>query len=83
MSHALATRRTVLRSMAALGCAAAGSSAFAQGYPSRPVRIIIPFGPGGVGDISIRIVADKLSEKFGRRFIIENMPSPDGIVAAQ
>jgi tripartite-type tricarboxylate transporter receptor subunit TctC len=83
MSHAFATRRAVLLSMAALGCAASGSSAFAQSYPSRPVRIIIPFGPGGVGDISIRIVAEKLSDKFGRRFIIENMPSPDGIVAGR
>jgi tripartite-type tricarboxylate transporter receptor subunit TctC len=82
MPHAFATRRAVLMSLAALGCAAAGP-ARAQGYPSRPVRIVIPFGPGGVGDISIRIVADRLSEKFGRRFIIENMPSPDGIVAGR
>jgi len=82
MPHAPATRRAVLMSLAALGCAASGR-ALAQGYPSRPVRIVIPFGPGGVGDISIRIVADKLSDKFGRRFIIENVPSPDGIVAGR
>jgi tripartite-type tricarboxylate transporter receptor subunit TctC len=82
MPHAFATRRAVLMSLAALGCAAAGP-AWAQGYPSRPVRIVIPFGPGGVGDISIRIVADRLGEKFGRRFIIENVPSPDGIVAGR
>lgn len=82
MPHAPATRRAVLLSLAALGCAAAGP-AFAQGYPSRPVRIVIPFGPGGVGDISIRIVADKLGDKFGKRFIIENVPSPDGIVAGR
>jgi len=80
MPHA--TRRALLMSMAALGCAAA-RPAFAQAYPSRPVRIIIPFGPGGVGDITIRIVAEKLSEKFGRRFFIENMPSPDGIIAGR
>ena len=82
MPHASATRRAVLMSLAALGCAASGR-AFAQGYPSRPVRIVIPFGPGGVGDISIRIVADKLGDKFGKRFIIENVPSPDGIVAGR
>jgi tripartite-type tricarboxylate transporter receptor subunit TctC len=46
------------------------------------VRIVLPLGPGGVGDISVRIIADKLSDKFGKRFFIENMPSPDGIVAA-
>jgi tripartite-type tricarboxylate transporter receptor subunit TctC len=82
MSHALATRRAVLLSLAAAGCAAA-RPAFAQGYPSRPVRIVIPFGPGGVGDISIRIVADRLGDKLGRRCIIENMPSPDGIQAGR
>ena len=82
MPHASATRRAVLMSLAALGCAASGR-AFAQGYPSRPVRIVIPFGPGGVGDISIRIVAEKLGEKFGKRFIIENVPSPDGILAGR
>ncbi len=83
MSQLPATRRTVLLSMAALGSAAAGGPAFAAAYPTRPVRVIIPFGPGGVGDISIRIVADKLSDKFGKRFYIENMPSPDGIVAGR
>jgi tripartite-type tricarboxylate transporter receptor subunit TctC len=77
-----ATRRAMLLSMAALGCAAA-RPAFAQAYPTKPVRVIIPFGPGGVGDISIRIVADKLGDKLGKRFIIENMPSPDGIVAGR
>ncbi len=82
MSQAFVTRRTALLAMAAFGCAAPGP-AVAQSYPSRPVRIIIPFGPGGVGDITIRIVAEKLSDSFGKRFIIENMPSPDGIVAGR
>jgi tripartite-type tricarboxylate transporter receptor subunit TctC len=53
-----------------------------ENYPARPVRIVLPLGAGGVGDISARIVADKLSDKLGKRFFIENMPSPDGIVAA-
>ncbi len=82
MPHASATRRAVLMSLAALGCAVS-RRAFAQDYPSRPVHIVIPFGPGGVGDISIRIIADKLGDKFGKRFIIENVPSPDGIVAGR
>ena len=65
-----------------LGCLVLGGPAAAQIYPERPVRIVLPLGPGGVGDISARIIADKLSDKFGKRFFIENMPSPDGIVAA-
>jgi tripartite-type tricarboxylate transporter receptor subunit TctC len=65
-----------------LGCLVLGGPAAAQIYPKRPVRIVLPLGPGGVGDISVRIIADKLSDKFGKRFFIENMPSPDGIVAA-
>ncbi len=50
-------------------------------YPDRPVKIVLPLGPGGVGDISARILADKLGEKLGQRFIIENMPGVAGISA--
>ena len=80
-AYAFPTRRAALAGLAAL--AAAPGAAFAEAYPSRPVKIIIPFGPGGVGDISSRIVAEKLGDILGRRFIIENMPSPDGIVAGR
>jgi tripartite-type tricarboxylate transporter receptor subunit TctC len=83
MLHRSATRRGVILSAAALGGAMLGRSAFADTYPSRPVRLILPLGPGGVGDISARIIADKLSDKFGQRFFIENMPSPDGLVAGR
>ena len=82
MWHRITTRRAVLVAAAALGGALLDRSALAAAYPSRPVRIVLPLGPGGVGDISARIIADKLSDKLGQRFFIENMPSPDGIVAA-
>ncbi len=81
MPHALVTRRTVMVSTVALACAAWGRTALAQSYPARPVRIVLPLGPVGVGDISILIVAEKLSDKFGKQFFIENMPSPDGLTA--
>jgi tripartite-type tricarboxylate transporter receptor subunit TctC len=83
MLSSLATRRGFIVSAAAFGCTAFDRNAFADSYPSRPVRILLPLGPGGVGDISARIVADKLSDKFGARFFIENMPSPDGLVAGR
>ena len=81
MLHLSATRRAFMISAAALGASTLSRNAFADTYPSRPVRIVLPLGPGGVGDISARIVADKLSDKLGQRFFIENQPSPDGLVA--
>lgn len=57
--------------------------AHAQKYPDRPVRLILPFGPGGVADVTARIVTEKLGEKLGQRFIIENMPGAGGINAAR
>src|SRR3954454_2544178 len=57
--------------------------AHAQKYPNRPVRLIVPFGPGGVADVTARIVSEKLGEKLGQRFVIENMPGAGGINAAR
>ena len=57
--------------------------ACAQNYPNRPVRLIVPFGPGGVADVTARIVTEKLGEKLGQRFVIENMPGAGGINAAR
>src|ERR1700694_529308 len=54
----------------------------AQQYPDHPVKIVLPFGAGGVADVTARIVADKLSETLGQRFVIENMPGAGGISAA-
>jgi tripartite-type tricarboxylate transporter receptor subunit TctC len=66
----------------ALNAAAGGASAQAN-YPDRPVRVILPFGPGGVADVTARLVAEKLSEKLGQNFVIENMPGAGGIAAAR
>lgn len=58
-------------------------SARAENYPNRPVRLILPFGPGGVADVTARLVTEKLGEKLGQRFIVENMPGAGGIAAAR
>ena len=54
----------------------------AQDYPSRSVKILVGFGPGGLGDIVTRAVAQKLADQMGQPFVIENMPGAGGITAA-
>jgi tripartite-type tricarboxylate transporter receptor subunit TctC len=67
------------------GAAALSTQAFAQGaaWPNKPVRLILPFGAGGVADITARIVSERLGDKLGQRFVIENQPGPGGINAAR
>ncbi len=55
----------------------------AQNYPDRPVRIVLPFGAGGVADITARLVAEGLGRKMNQRFVIENQPGAGGIAAAR
>jgi len=74
--------RALLFAASAFLVAAFAQPAFAE-YPERPVRIVLPLGAGGVGDISARILADKLGEKLGQRFIVENMPGVAGIAASR
>lgn len=57
--------------------------AAAQPYPNKPIRLVVPFGPGGVGDLTARTVSQKMGEAMGQQFIIDNRPSAGGVVAAE
>ena len=75
--------RPTLRLLAALLISGAltGAPSAQTPYPSRPVRVIIPFGPGGFADITMRLVGQELSERIGQQVVIENKPSAGGIIA--
>ncbi len=61
----------------------AGGSATAQSYPSKPVRLLIPFPPGGDTDILARMVAQRLSDALGQPVVADNRPAVDGVVASE
>jgi tripartite-type tricarboxylate transporter receptor subunit TctC len=58
------------------------AAANAQEFPSRPIKLIIGFGAGGLGDVSARLVMQKMSAALGKPIIVENMPGPGGMAAA-
>ena len=77
---------TKLAATAAVLFAALALPAAAQtptDYPTKPVMLILPYGPGGVADVGMRILGDQLSKRLKQQFVIENRPGAGGIVAAQ
>jgi len=52
-------------------------------YPSKPIRFLVPFAPGGVGDLTARVIAHKMSENMGQQIVIDNRPSAGMIVSAE
>jgi tripartite-type tricarboxylate transporter receptor subunit TctC len=77
-----ATRRAFAAGLLALGAAAAATpTANAQSYPSRPVKLVVPYPPGGPNDIMARLLAQKLTETLGGNFYVENQPGAGGTLA--
>jgi tripartite-type tricarboxylate transporter receptor subunit TctC len=78
------TRRRIAGALAASAAALAAGPLLAQGtWPARPVKIVVPFAPGGTTDILARAIAPELSKAFGQQFIVENRAGAGGNVGAE
>lgn len=77
-----AHRRSVVLSALSAAAIFAAPSAMAQAFPSKPLRIVVPFAAGGAGDLTARIVAAELTLSLGQPVVIENKPGAGGVVAA-
>ena len=73
-------RAVVAAMMAGVLGMAAGGAVLASGYPSKPVRVIVPYVAGGAADITARVIAQKLSVSMGATFVVENKPGANGMI---
>ena len=73
-------RRRALAALLGLGAFAASMQAQAQDYPSKPVRIVVPFAPGGSADVFGRFIAQRLQEALGQNFVIDNRPGAGSVI---
>src|SRR5204863_8764762 len=71
----------LIRSLAMLASLFVADLALAQSYPSKAIRLVVPFSAGGPSDVIARIVAQKLSESWGQQIIAENLPGAGGNIA--
>jgi len=71
------------RILAIIALCAAAAGALAQGYPAKPIRIVVGFPPGGGNDIIARLVGAKMQENWGQPVVIDNKPGANSIIAAE
>ncbi len=78
----MARMHSRLLAIAGIALALTGTAA-AQDYPSRPVRIVVPFAPGGLNDLLARTVAAGLTDRLGKQFVVENKTGAGGVVGSE
>ena len=76
-------RRDCIPRTLGLALALVSGASFAQGWPNQPIRILLPYGAGGVADISARVIAQKMSDSLHQQVVIDNRPSAGQIVATE
>ncbi len=80
--HAFAMHMAML-TLTTAALAAAGGNAWAQAYPNKPIRVLVPFGPGAPSDAVIRWLADRVTRATGATFIVDNRVGANGMLAAR
>lgn len=78
-----ARRRLLQGAAAGVALTLAGAARAADAYPAKPVTIIVPYAPGGQGDVFARILAERLGTEFKQTFIVENRPGASGAVGSR
>jgi tripartite-type tricarboxylate transporter receptor subunit TctC len=76
-------RRNIVTALALAIYASAATPSLAQQWPTRPVRLVLPFGPGSGADTAARLISDKLQQKWGQPVIIDGKPGGDGLLSLQ
>jgi tripartite-type tricarboxylate transporter receptor subunit TctC len=79
----MSSRFVLVLAMTLLAAPCVSSSSHAEDYPSRPVRIIVPFGAGGPADVTARLVGNTLQETLGQPFVVENRTGAGGVIGTE